>query len=168
MGDYAMSFIGIITNPRNENYIKGFIKQYINIENIIFINEKNIENIKNIKFDTILLGKKIDENEILNKSISKCKYLIINSDLKVYNNKLENLNLQIITYGFNQKATITTSSVSEDKVVIFLQRSIYNIYMQLVEQMEISVDINIDTETYPVMESIAILLINSKNIKNVY
>lgn len=163
-----MSFIGIITNPKNENYIKSFIKQYINIENIIFINEKNIENIKNIKFDTILLGKKIDENEILNKIIIKCKYLILNSDLKVYNNKLENLNLQIITYGFNQKATITTSSVSEDKVVIFLQRSIYNIYMKLVEQMEISVDINLDVETYAIMESIAILLINSKNIKNVY
>lgn len=163
-----MSFMGIITNPKNENYIKKFLKKYINIEYVIFINEKNIENMRNIKFDTILLGRKFEENEILNEIIRKCKYLILNSDLKVYNNKLENLNVQIITYGFNQKATITTSSVSEDKIVVFLQRSIVNMYKQPVEQMEISVDIDKDTETYPVMESIAILLINCKNIKNVY
>lgn len=163
-----MSFMGIITNPKNENYIKKFLKKYINIEYVIFINEKNIENMRNIKFDTILLGRKFEENEILNEIIRKCKYLILNSDLKVYDNKLDNLNVQIITYGFNQKATITTSSVSEDKIVVFLQRSIVNMYKQPVEQMEISVDIDKDTETYPVMESIAILLINCKNIKNVY
>ena len=163
-----MSFMGIITNPKNESYIKKFLKEYINMEYVIFINEKNIINMKNIKFDTILLGRKFEENETLNEIIRKCKYLILNSDLKVYNNKLENLNVQIITYGFNQKATITTSSVSEDKIVVFLQRSIVNMYKQPVEQMEISVDIDKDTETYPVMESIAILLINCKNIKNVY
>ena len=163
-----MSFMGIITNPKNENYIKKFLKKYINIEYVIFINEKNIENMRNIKFDTILLGRKFEENEILNEIIRKCKYLILNSDLKVYNNKLDNLNIQIITYGFNQKATITTSSVEEDKIVVFLQRSIVNMYKQYVEQMEISIDIDKNTETYAVMESIAILLIYCKHIKNVY
>ena len=130
-----MSFMGIITNPKNENYIKKFLKKYINIEYVIFINEKNIENMRNIKFDTILLGRKFEENEMLNEIIRKCKYLILNSDLKVYDNKLDNLNIQIITYGFNQKATITTSSVEEDKIVVFLQRSIVNMYKQYVEQM---------------------------------
>ncbi len=163
-----MSFMGIITNPKNENYIKKFLKKYINIEYVIFINEKNIENMRNIKFDTILLGRKFEENEILNEIIRKCKYLILNSDLKVYDNKLDNLNIQIITYGFNQKATITTSSVEEDKIVVFLQRSIVNMYKQYVEQMEISIDIDKNTETYAVMESIAILLIYCKHIKNVY
>lgn len=163
-----MSFMGIITNPKNENYIKKFLKKYINIEYVIFINEKNIENMRNIKFDTILLGRKFEENEILNEIIRKCKYLILNSDLKVYDNKLDNLNIQIITYGFNQKATITTSSVEEDKIVVFLQRSIVNMYKQYVEQMEISIDIDKNTETYAVMESIAILLIYCKYIKNVY
>lgn len=168
MGEYVMSFMGIITNPKNENYIKKFLKKYINIEYVIFINEKNIENMRNIKFDTILLGRKFEENEILNEIIRKCKYLILNSDLKVYDNKLDNLNIQIITYGFNQKATITTSSVEEDKIVVFLQRSIVNMYKQYVEQMEISIDIDKNTETYAVMESIAILLIYCKHIKNVY
>ena len=163
-----MSFMGIITNPKNENYIKKFLKKYINIEYVIFINEKNIENMRNIKFDTILLGRKFEENEMLNEIIRKCKYLILNSDLKVYDNKLDNLNIQIITYGFNQKATITTSSVEEDKIVVFLQRSIVNMYKQYVEQMEISIDIDKNTETYAVMESIAILLIYCKHIKNVY
>ena len=163
-----MSFMGIITNPKDENYIKKFLKKYINIEYVIFINEKNIENMRNIKFDTILLGRKFEENEILNEIIRKCKYLILNSDLKVYDNKLDNLNIQIITYGFNQKATITTSSVEEDKIVVFLQRSIVNMYKQYVEQMEISIDIDKNTETYAVMESIAILLIYCKHIKNVY
>lgn len=163
-----MSFMGIITNPKNENYIKKFLKKYINIEYVIFINEKNIENMRNIKFDTILLGRKFEENEILNEIIRKCKYLILNSDLKVYDNKLDNLNIQIITYGFNQKATITTSSVEEDKIVVFLQRSIVNMYKQYVEQMEISIDIDKNTETYAVMESIAILLVYCKHIKNVY
>ena len=41
-------------------------------------------------------------------------------------------------------------------------------YKQYVEQMEISIDIDKNTETYAVMESIAILLIYCKHIKNVY
>ena len=44
MGEYVMSFMGIITNPKNESYIKKFLKEYINMEYVIFINEKNIIN----------------------------------------------------------------------------------------------------------------------------
>ena len=131
MGEYVMSFMGIITNPKNENYIKKFLKKYINREYVIFINEKNIENMRNIKFETILLGRKFEENEILNEIIRKFKYLILNSDLKVYDNKLDNLNIQIITYGFNQKDTITMSLIHiqmciRDKYNVQYIEKIYN------------------------------------------
>ena len=42
-----MFFIGIISEEKNEKYIKEMLKHNINNSNVIFINEKNIDNIKN-------------------------------------------------------------------------------------------------------------------------
>ena len=52
-----MFFIGIISEEKNEKYIKEMLKHNINNSNAIFINEKNIDNIKNVKFKIIVLNK---------------------------------------------------------------------------------------------------------------
>ena len=52
-----MFFIGIVSEEKNEKHIKDILKQKIENENVVFINEKNIENIKNIKFKIIVLNK---------------------------------------------------------------------------------------------------------------
>ena len=54
-----MPFIGIIAEERKSNIIKKQIVEQLKIDEnlIILIKEKNIENIKNIKFDTIILDR---------------------------------------------------------------------------------------------------------------
>ena len=54
-----MFFVGIITNQKNETYIKNELVRKMPLENIIFINDKNISNVKNIKFETIIIDTKI-------------------------------------------------------------------------------------------------------------
>ena len=104
-----MFFIGIVSEEKNEKHIKDILKQKIENENVVFINEKNIENIKNIKFKIIVLNKGIDNKNIKN-ILLNAEYLILNSDINV--KLVENLNLKVITYGFNSKATVTASSIT--------------------------------------------------------
>ena len=57
-----MNFIGIITSNKNEETLKKAIFQKLkedNIKsNIIIINEDNMESMKNIKFNSIIINKK--------------------------------------------------------------------------------------------------------------
>ena len=94
-----MFFIGIVTNQKNEAYIKRKLEN----KNILFINDKNIANIKNIRFETIVIDSKINKNEEFRKILSNAKYVILNSDIEFDLSLIENLSLTIITYGFNNK-----------------------------------------------------------------
>ena len=78
----------------------------------------------------------------------KANYFVINSDIKENLSILENLNLMLITYGYNRKATITASSIEENNMMICLQRSIKNVYQEEVEPQEIEIKIteNINDE----------------------
>ena len=49
--------------------------------------------------------------------------------------------INCITYGLNQKSTITISSVMNDKVIVDIQRNMRNISNQNIEMKEISVDL---------------------------
>ncbi|MCI8587372.1 MAG: hypothetical protein HFJ49_02020, partial [Clostridia bacterium] len=108
-----MSFIGIIASEKQVNEIKKIIlKQDKDRQlQIIAINSKSIENILNIKFETIIIMDSVEKlyNEIENirKVISKSEYLIINSDLEIKSEILENIKTKTITYGLKQKSTIT-------------------------------------------------------------
>ena len=53
------------------------------VENIIFINDKNISNVKNIKFETIIIDAKIKNKFELRKILSNAKYIILNSDIEL-------------------------------------------------------------------------------------
>ena len=64
------------------------------------------------------------------------KYLVINTDNNVVNINIENNNMEIITYGMNQKATVTASSIKEDEILICLQRNIENINGKVIEMQE--------------------------------
>ena len=95
-----MFFIGIVTNQKNEAYIKRKLEN----KNILFINDKNIANIKNVRFETIVIDSKINKNEEFRKILSNAKYVILNSDIEFDLSLIENLSLTIITYGFNNKS----------------------------------------------------------------
>ncbi len=142
-----MHFIGIFANNIEFEDIKRHIINSSKRKDlkIININEKNIENMKNIVFETIVLTQKIKLNDIqkniLEKICDNCKYVIINSDIcadiKIKANKLINC----ITYGLNQKSTITISSVQDEKAIVYIQRNINNIEGKKIEMGESSINI---------------------------
>ncbi len=146
-----MFFIGIITNPKNEKYIKTNLSPILPEENIIFINDKNIYNIKNIKFETIVVDCKIKNVVELRKIISNAKYIILNEDIKMNIEIINNLNLTVITYGFNNKSTFAVSSINENTIIICLQRIILSKNNQPIEPQEFQMEITENIETYAII-----------------
>lgn len=139
-----MSFIGIISEENTENCIRREILEKLQLmeSNVLFIKEKSIENIKNIKFETIIIAREFKKQEILKKLIKNVKYLIINSDIENNLNLLENVNTSVITYGFNTKATITASSVEKDEMLLCIQRTLQDKNGNNIEPQEIKIPIN--------------------------
>lgn len=140
-----MSFIGIIANKKQFKNIKKNVNKNIS-ENIIDINEENIENIKNVVFETIIINKKLkwkkEKYEYLEKIYGKVKFLVINSDESVILKNQQSHKSNIITFGMNDKATATISSVTEDRILISLQRNIINVEGKTVEVEERVVENN--------------------------
>lgn len=159
-----MIFIGIVTDTKSESYIKKIQNnnEIFNKYHIIFIKEKSIDNIKNIKFETIIINREFDDEYSLNKLIAKSKYLIINEDIDMAISLLNDVNSNIITYGFNSKSTITMSSVTEDSIQICVQRNILSKQNEI-EQQEISLVKEAQSEIYDIMLLISMLLIYNKN-----
>ena len=124
-----MSFIGIISDEKCENFICQKIQKELHLSDssVLYIKEQSIENIKNIKFETILLAREFKRVDILKTILKDTKYLIVNSDIEKNLNILDNLEVKIVTYGFNSKATITASSVKDEEMLICIQRSIEDI-----------------------------------------
>ena len=125
-----------------------FIDSYL--DNIEFINcnlkYSNFSgtNLKNIKFDEIIYNKDInlteEEYKFMREIINKTKYILINSDEKI---KIpENILIKIITFGFNQKSTLSISSIKEDYIIISVQRDIEKINKQKIENQERKIEIS--------------------------
>lgn len=129
---YKMSFIGVISNRKCFDNVKKEIlkKQENDGVNIIHINLRSIENIKNIKFETIIIENKLDKfsekEESLKKICASCNYILINTDLNKEYNIIKNKNISVITYGLNRKADITISSITDSDILIYCQKNMYN------------------------------------------
>ena len=136
-----MSFIGIVDNEKTVNQIKKEIKTKIqkNIE-IIAINNKSIENLSKIKFETIVINKKID-NKIMRELLKKAEFLILNSDIEIDKSIIEGINIKTITYGMHHKTTITASSIGEEEIIICIQREIEGIERKKIEPQEVNIKI---------------------------
>ena len=142
-----MYFIGIFANNLEYEIIKQHVKKMVKRKDleIININSRNITNMKNIVFETIVLTCELnlteEKQEILNKICSNCKYVIINADIDI-NIKFKSKNLiNYITYGVNPKSTITISSIQDEKAIIYVQRNIKNIDEKEIEMGEVSIDL---------------------------
>lgn len=137
-----MSFIAIISSFEDYEFIKNeILKNNINKNiKLINVNQDNITNMKNIKFETVIicndLNKMKNHQAQIYNIIKKSKYLIINTDINTDNLNIEDSAIQTITYGMNQKATVTASSIKEDEILICLQRNIENIYGKKIEIQE--------------------------------
>ena len=142
-----MYFVGIFANNLEYEIIKQHVKKMVKRKDleIININSRNITNMKNIVFETIVLTCELnlteEKQEILNKICSNCKYVIINADIDI-NIKFKSKNLiNYITYGVNPKSTITISSIQDEKAIIYVQRNIKNIDEKEIEMGEVSIDL---------------------------
>lgn len=135
-----MPLVGIIAKKKDIEAIKKEIKGK-NVE-IIEITKDSIKNFKNIKFEEIIFIENIkfeeDEYTYMKELISKSKYLIINEDIEM--NILNEIEIQkpikLITFGFNSKSTITVSSVTEEKIIVCLQREIEKHNKEILECQE--------------------------------
>ena len=155
-----MSLIGIYTQSVNEPYLKQQLTDILPENQIFFLKENSIQNLTNIKFSIIHIGKKMIKNNTNFKAIiEKSDYLIFNTDIKENIELLENLTLNLITYGFNSKATITTSSVEEQKMLICLQRGIKNLQGKIIEPQEIEIETSQEISSYALMEFISLKLL---------
>ena len=164
-----MAFIGVISDSKSEKTISELLEKKLgNHNNIIVINSKSVENIKNIKFETVLIlnnNKIIEENSnAFSKIIKNSRYLILNADIELQLKMEEHIELNIITFGFNPKSTITASSV-EENILICIQRNLKDINNKMLEQQEIKISFfeeNIGINTNNLIGISAILLLDGK------
>ena len=140
-----MLLVGIIAKKKDFQSIKRELQKY-NIK-LIHINKESIGNVKNIVFEEIIfledINLKIDEYEYMNEIILKTKYLIINADIEL--NILKCVKtpkpIKVITFGFNSKATITISSVNDEKIIACVQRDLEILENKIIETQEKEIEI---------------------------
>lgn len=139
-----MVFIGIIADSKDYNFIKKEVSKNKELK-LININFKNIENVKNIKFETIVICNMEEtvKTEIFKNMIKNIKYFILNTDIKIGCFEIDNV--RTITFGLNQKATVTASSISEEEIMVCMQRNIENAKGEMIEMQEVCVNSSILT-----------------------
>ena len=93
------------------------------------MNDKII--MKNINFEK-------EEYKLISEIISKAQYLILNEDIDI--DILSKINIQnpikLVTFGFNSKSTITISSVTDENIVVCIQRDIEKVNKEMIECQE--------------------------------
>ena len=134
-----MPFIEIITDSKSQTQLNKVItKKMVNDCDILFIKDKNIENTKNIKLETLVLNRSVENDELMSKIMKNSKNLILNLDLN------ENLQYEdscnVISYGYSSKSDITVSSVEEDELLICVQHTIKSMFDKVIEPQEIKVN----------------------------
>ena len=161
-----MSFIGIISNRKAFENIKSILKNLGNCANVIHISTTSISNIKNIRFEIIVIDEEINkfcnDQESLRNLCKKAQYVITNTDINKTNETYQYLkeNSQtLITYGLNRKANITVSSISEDSIMIYRQRKIINVKgkKEDIEERRIKIKEKRNVKIYEILIIYAIL-----------
>ena len=141
--------------------MKNKLCKVMPVENIIFITEKNITNIKNIQFETIVIDAKINNKTEIRKIVSNSKYVILNSDIDANVEMMNDLKLTVFTYGFNNKSTFTVSSIQEKNMIICLQRIILNKRKRIIEPQEYEIEIEENIDKYAIIATEILTLLYS-------
>ena len=134
-----MFFVGIMAENREFDIIKTEAEKRISNTklNLIQIKSHNIENMQNIKFDSIIIHQELSKLReklyYLEKIMHSAQYVILNMDLNENMDILEGKKGMVITYGLNQKSTVSVSSITEDMILIALQRNVYNCKNKMIE-----------------------------------
>lgn len=162
-----MTFIGILSDNKSFENINMHLKS--DKLKLIHINKKSIENVKNIRFETIIIDLNLEnfehEENIIQQICINSKYLIINSDINLKFNVLNN-KIKIITYGLNHKATFTVSSITDTDILIYMQRNIRTKKNQMVEvgEKRIKIGEKSKLKIYEILIIYIIFLVNNDSI----
>ena len=167
-----MTFIGMISDHKSFENIKEILKKNSrNDISLIHVTKKSISNIKNIRFETIIIDAFLnefkEETHIIKNMCLYARYVAINTDINVEIPKfIKETKAHIITYGLNQKATVTISSITESSILIYLQKSLKNIKGKDIEIGEkmVKIDAENKLKTYEVLIIYMIFLIESNPI----
>ena len=100
------------------------MKDKLKESEIVFLNNNNLENFRNVKFDSIVINNEIEDKYLLDKILEKSKYVLYNSDIKTKESFSKDIYQNIITYGYNSKAVVTISSVTDESYLIYIQKNI--------------------------------------------
>ena len=152
-----MVFIGIITDSKSEEDIANLLcyNKLLQKNNVIFITEANIDNIKNVHFDTIIINSNFRKMDELNGLLVNSKNIVVNNDEEINFEGMQLTNLNLITYGFNSKSSVTISSVTDDEVLICIQRNLC-CNSRIVEVQEVKIENN---NYYDVYDLIVVLVL---------
>ena len=164
-----MIFFGIISSKKDFVIMKKELEKSLKNVNLILVSEDNIENLQNIKFEALIINDElhIKESNIMffQKICENLKYLIINSDRNNFLDILNNNRLCVITYGLNHKCTVTASSITEEYVLVALQREIIDKYGNLMVIGEKRVNTIKEMDVYGVMAIFILKLIYLKSVQ---
>ena len=164
-----MPLVGIIAKKRDFQAIKKEL-QNCNIE-LIYLNKETIMNVNKIFFEEIIILEDINlmpsEYKFMNEVILKTKYLIINADIEI--NILKYITIEkpvkVITFGFNSKATISISSVNDEKIIVCLQRNLERVDNKIIESQEKEIKIFKDTNRKIYNRLVVFIIKELHNIK---
>ena len=163
-----MTFVGIISDNKSFQVLKENIgTQDLNL---IQINNKSIDNIKNIKFEMIIINKELKSLEekklIIDTLCMNSKYILLNTDLNKEFNFGQKCKEKIITFGLNHRATVTVSSITESNILVYLQRNVKDKNDKLIEVGEKQVKINKDNKikVYEILIIYIFLILNNEPI----
>lgn len=131
-----MSFIGIIAKKKNEKDWEK-LEHLVYPNHLIYLAEQDLEHMKNVQFETIVIQDAISKKDLLSQLLQNCKYVVINSDTGMENPAQLKVEQAIITYGYHFKDTVTFSSLTDHAIQICLQRKIQKQSGEWIEPQEI-------------------------------
>ena len=162
-----MSFIGVFLDNKKFQILQKNMNKID--KTLINIKKKSIENVKNVKFDIIVISENLEnfkeEINYVKNFCMKAKYLVINSDIEINCSILKEIKTNIITYGLNHKSTVTLSSITDESVLIFAQREFKNMENKAIEVGEYNIKIQKENRTNIHEIMLAFILNNLNNIK---
>lgn len=164
-----MIFIGIVTDLKSESNLIELLNNNNSFKKntVIFIKEKNIDNIKNVHFDTVIINRNFEKMDELNVILKNAKNIVLNMDAEIDFKELSSNQSNLITYGFNSKSCITISSVTDDDVLICVQRNIYNDFGEI-ELQEIKLENNSEYSIYDLIIVLILFLIYFPNYEEIH
>lgn len=130
-----MLSIGLISKNKNIEFIKELNK----LDNVQAINIRQKDDLKDEKVDILILEDFIVSKELVEEILKDVSYLLIQDNIHDIQFELEK-EMNIITFGFNHKSTVTVSSVTEENMVICIQRTMKTINNQEIQPKEIIIE----------------------------